>query len=122
MTICILKPCEVRHNATLLQLKGGEFLALPDKPEGKLITAGVARQATSDDYSAMMDDFGKRSPVCGWEVIKQRSPETWSTHIKAVRSGDIGTAVRTFNEMLHNLPATTSNTPKGEKTNDQRQV
>lgn len=104
MTICILKPCEVRHNATLLQLKGGEFLALPDKPEGKLITAGVARQATSDDYRAMMNDFGTRSPCCSWEVIKTRFPEIWGTHLKAVRSGDIGTAVRTFNEMLHTQP------------------
>ena len=116
MTICVLKPCEVRHNAALLQLRGGEFLSLPDKSEGKLITAGIARQATPDDYLPMMKDFGNRSPCCSWEAIKIRFPETWGTHIKAVRSGDIGTAVRTFNEML--TAATTAIIPKGEKRHD----
>ena len=110
MTICILKPCEVRHNAILLQLKGGEFLALPDKPEGKLIAAGLARQTTSDDYRAMLKDFGRRSPGCSWEDVKTRFPDIWGTHIKAVRSGDIGTAVRTFNEMLQEHQSTKEKT------------
>jgi hypothetical protein len=62
----------------------------------------------------MMKAFGRRAPGYSWEVIKEGCPEIWNTHIKAVRSGDIGTAIRTFNEMLQSH--TTTNLLKGEKT------
>lgn len=101
MTICVLKQCEVRHNAAVLQLKAGDFLTIPDGKEARLVAAGLARQATADDYHAMISDFGRRDQRgdC-WDWIKKHQPELWRRHMQALLANDISASRLSYNEML----------------------
>ena len=101
MTVCILKPCEVRHNNSLLNLKVGDFLSIPDSKESKLIKSGLARTAVVDDYREVITSFGSGSPcrLC-WETIKRDNPGIWRRHIKALLENDISTARLTYKELL----------------------
>ena len=100
MSVCILKQCEIRHNAILLQLVPGEYLTLTDKQEERLISAALARTTTAEDFKTAIDSFGTKAPRDGWDTFKQKHPEQWDRHAKANRSGDLGAMVKTFNEML----------------------
>lgn len=100
MSVCILKSCEIRHNAALLKLAPGEYLTLSAPQESKLVSATLARPATSEDYRAVINSFGTKTPRDGWDATKQRLPEQWHLHVKALRSGDLEAMVKTYNAML----------------------
>lgn len=100
MSVCILKSCEIRHNATLLKLSPGEYLTLSDPQEGKLVSAALARPVTPEDYKSVIAGFGTKKPRDGWDAAKRRHPEQWHLHVKALRSGDLEIMTKTFNAML----------------------
>jgi hypothetical protein len=100
MSVCITKSCEIRHNTTLLKMTPGEYLTLPDSQEAKLVSAGLARLVNTEDYRMVIESFGTKEPREGWDLLKQRRPEQWQQHMKALRSGDIEKMTKTFNALL----------------------
>ncbi|MDD2850437.1 MAG: hypothetical protein PHY09_00865 [Desulfuromonadaceae bacterium] len=100
MTVHILKPCEVRHNSALLQLKPGEYLTLSEKHEEKLISAELARPVSADDIRLVVNSFDRPDLRGRWDSVKLQHLEAWSEHIKAILAGDVSAAVRTFNTLL----------------------
>lgn len=101
MTVCMLKQCEVRHNAALMHLNSGDFLTIPEGKEAKLIAAGIARPAIANDYRKAITELASRDPQgdC-WEWIRKHHPGHWRKHIQALLANDISTARLTYNEMV----------------------
>lgn len=101
MTVCILKPCKVRHDAAVLDLAAGDFLTVAQGKETRLIETGHARAAASQDYRNMADGFRTRDPCkdC-WSWNRQYQPDLWRQHIQALQTDNIATARLTFNQML----------------------
>jgi len=100
MTVCILSPCKVRHDAAVLELAAGDFLTVAPGKETRLIEAGHARRAVTQDYRCMATDFHTRDPCrdC-WSWSRQHSSDLWRQHIKALHADDIATARLTYNQM-----------------------
>lgn len=100
MTVCILKPCKVRHEAVVLELAAGDFLTVAQGKENRLIETGHARAAIAQDYRTMAEQFRTRDPCkdC-WSWNQQHQPELWRQHIQALQSDNIATASLTFNQM-----------------------
>ncbi len=99
MTICILKPCKVRHDAAVLELAAGDFLTVAQGKEARLIETGHARAAVAQDYRNMAEGFKNRDP-CNWNWIQQHRPDLWRQHIKALQTDNIAVARLTFNQMI----------------------
>jgi hypothetical protein len=100
MTVCILKPCKVRHDSAVLELAAGDFLTVAPGKEFRLIETGHARAAASLDYRNMAEGFKARDPCkdC-WSWNQQHRPELWRQHIQALQTDNITTACFTFNQM-----------------------
>lgn len=101
MTVCILKPCKVRHEAAVLELAAGDFLTVAPGKEAKLIATGHARAAIAQDYRSMAEAFYTRDPRrdC-WSWMQQHHLKLWREHIGALLLGDIGAANRTYSQMI----------------------
>ena len=100
MSVCVTEPCEIQHNGNIIHLAPGEYLTLAEKQEQKLIGAALARKVTPEDYRMVIESFGAKEPREGWDSLKQRCPEQWQQHMKALRSGDIEKMTKTFNALL----------------------
>lgn len=100
MTVCILKPCKVRHDAAVLELAAGDFLTVAPGKETRLIETGHARAAIAQDYRSMAEQFRTRDPCkdC-WSWNQQHRPDLWRQHIQALQTDNIATACLTFNQM-----------------------
>jgi hypothetical protein len=100
MTVCILKPCKVRHEAEVLELATGDFLTVAPGKETRLIETGHARAAITQDYRSMAEHFRTRDPCqdC-WSWNQQNQPDLWRQHIQALQNDNIATALLTFNQM-----------------------
>jgi len=100
MTVCILKPCRVRHDSSVLTLSAGDFLTVAPGKETRLIETGHARQAVVQDYRGMAEDFRTRDPCrdC-WSWNRQNRPDLWREHIQALATDNIAAARLTFNQM-----------------------
>lgn len=100
MTVCILKPCKVRHDAAVLELAAGDFLTVAPGKETRLIETGHARAAIAQDYRSMAEQFRTRDPCkdC-WSWNQQHRPDLWRQHIKALQQSNISQARLTFNLM-----------------------
>lgn len=100
MTVCILKPCKVRHDAAVLELAAGDFLTVAQGKETRLIETGHARAAIALDYRNMVEGFRTRDPCkdC-WSWNRQHQPDLWRQHIQALQTDNIAAARLTFNQM-----------------------
>jgi hypothetical protein len=100
VTVCIIKPCKVRHDATVLELAAGDFLTVAPGKETRLIETGHARSAIPQDYRSMAEDFHSRDPCkdC-WRWNQQNRHDLWREHIRALQNSDISKARLTFNQM-----------------------
>lgn len=100
MTVCILKPCKVRHDAAVLELAAGDFLTVAQGKETRLIETGHARAAIAQDYRSMVEQFRTRGPCKNcWSWNQQHRPELWREHVQALLTDNIATARLTFNQM-----------------------
>ena len=101
MTVCIIKPCKVRHDAAVMELVPGDYLNVPPGKEAKLIETNHARPVVAADYGNLATEFKQRDPGADcWTFIKKNHPDLWRQQIRAMLSDDIATARLNYNRML----------------------
>lgn len=103
MPIEITRSCDIRLNGTVKKLQAGELLNLPIDKAQRLIDAGFAKSHshTTDECRQLVTYFGEQDPGGGcWEYIKLHHADLWKSHRQSFRSGDLGQARATYDEML----------------------
>ena len=103
MNIRFYKSVDIQEQGVVKAFTPGSTIELQDDKARKLIAAGYAEsiEPTSEDYRAVITDFGKLDPGAGcWQFIQKHRPDLWRSHTQAIRESDLSKAATTFKAML----------------------